>query len=109
MMSHKPFCFVVVVCVYLVCAAEWVFRYIVVRIVCEKLPAIGRRLVVQATFAVLLVRHLDRLRLVTRQLDRTTNVGCDLGTIATFAQQRIDGLQMVPAYKHIKSTLEMNE
>lgn len=51
-----------------------------------KLPAIGRRLI-QTTFAVLLVRHLHSLRLVTSQFDRATNLGRNLGSIATFAQQ----------------------
>lgn len=60
------------------------------------LPAIRRRLV-QLAFGPLVMRHLNRLRLVARQLDGAAHVAGDRTAEAALAQQRVNRLDVVPA------------
>lgn len=47
--------------------------------------------------AVVLVRHMDLLRLVPRQLDATPHLGRNVAAVPALSEQRVDGLILVPA------------
>lgn len=46
--------------------------------------------------AILAVGHVGLGRLIAGQLDGGAHLGCDVAAVATLAQQRIDGLQVIP-------------
>lgn len=49
---------------------------------------------------VLRVRHGELLTLVARQLDGFAHLGRDGALVATLTQQRVNGLDAIPACKH---------